>query len=68
MPHSDHHKAEDHEPTQSDYLSGPRILPHPVQPDMTVADLMDQQFQAYNSARLHEASRLFVEKMLAPES
>src|SRR5579884_232520 len=55
-------------PTQHDYLSGPQILPHRVKPDMTVAELIDQQFQAYNAARLNEAARLFVEEMLAPEN
>src|SRR5579884_3675620 len=54
-------------PTQHDYLSGPQILPHRVKPDMTVAELIDQQFQAYNAARLHEAARLYAEEMLAPE-
>jgi len=34
---------------------------------MTVAELIDEQFQAYNAARLHEAARLYAEKMLAPE-
>jgi deoxyhypusine synthase len=65
--HHDAHPLENHEPTQSELLSGPQILPHRVRPDMTVAELIDQQFQAYNSARLHEAARLYAEKMLAPE-
>jgi deoxyhypusine synthase len=34
---------------------------------MTVAELIDQQFQAYNSARLHEAACLYVQEMLNPE-
>ena len=34
---------------------------------MTVTELIDQQFQAYNAARLHEAARLYVERMLDPE-
>jgi deoxyhypusine synthase len=34
---------------------------------MTVAELIDQQFQAYNAARLNEAARLYVEEMLNPE-
>jgi deoxyhypusine synthase len=55
------------EPTQHDYLSGPQILPHRVHANMTVADLIDQQFQAYNAARLNEAARLYVEEMLNPE-
>ena len=54
-------------PTTSDYLSGPQILPRRVQPNMTVAELIDTQFQAYNAARLHEAARLYAEEMLAPE-
>src|SRR5437764_12219719 len=33
---------------------------------MTVAELIDQQFQAYNAARLNEAARLYAEEMLAP--
>ncbi|HLX56884.1 MAG TPA: deoxyhypusine synthase [Ktedonobacteraceae bacterium] len=56
----------DHHAAQSDYLSGAQILPHRVKPDMTVAELIDTQFQAYNAARLNEAARLFVEEMLAP--
>jgi deoxyhypusine synthase len=73
MPHHnshDHHHdniQEQHELTNSELLSGPHILPHRIRPDMTVTELIDQQFQAYNAARLHEAARLFVEKMLAPE-
>lgn len=63
----DTHKREDHQPTQSDYLSGPQILPRRVHPNMTVAELIDQQFQAYNSARLNEAARLYAQEMLSPE-
>ncbi len=64
-----HHEGqahEQHEPTQHDYLSGEQILPRRVRPDMTVVELIDEQFQAYNAARLNEAARLYVEKMLAP--
>jgi deoxyhypusine synthase len=66
MQHKAHH-SDNHEPTQSDYLSGPQIVPRRVKSNMTVAELIDQQFQAYNSARLYEAARLYVEEMLAPE-
>jgi deoxyhypusine synthase len=66
MHHNAHH-SDNHEPTQSDYLSGPQIVPLRVKPDMTVAELIDQQFQAYNAARLQEAARLYAEEMLAPE-
>jgi deoxyhypusine synthase len=72
--HHSHHMTPDqnsHEqeqrPTQSEYLSGEQILPHRVQPNMTVAELIDQQFQAYNAARLNEAARLFAQEMLNPE-
>src|ERR1043166_1725165 len=69
MHHHDDHKEteQDHNPSQAEYLSGPRILPHRVRPGMTVAELIDEQFQAYNAARLSEAARLFTEKMLDPE-
>lgn len=63
----DNHMSHDTHPTQSDYLSGPRILPRRVKPGMTVAELIDQQFQAYNSARLNEAACLYAQEMLAPE-
>src|SRR5712664_690303 len=65
--HHDTDSTDKHEPTQKDYLSGPQILPGRVRPDMTVTELIDQQFQAYNAARLQEAARLYTEKMLAPE-
>ena len=69
MAHDHHDKMSDHhQPAQSDYLSGPQILPRRVHPNMTVAELIDQQYQAYNAARLNEAARLYVEQMLAPEN
>lgn len=63
----DSHTQDTHQPSQSEYLSGPQILPRRIYPDMTVAELIEQQFQAYNSARLYEAARLYAEEMLAPE-
>lgn len=65
--HPNRPTSEQHDPTQSEYLSGEQILPRRVRPDMTVVELIDEQFQAYNAARLNEAARLYVEKMLAPE-
>jgi deoxyhypusine synthase len=72
MPHRPDHthpndQEEHSELTQNDYLSGPQILPHRIRPNMTVAELIDQQFQAYNAARLNEAARLYVQEMLNPE-
>ncbi len=46
------------------FLGGTSINPKPVSGSMTVADLVDQVFLAYNAARLREACQLFVEKML----
>src|SRR5947209_14425064 len=69
MQHHDHHDpshTDHHQPTQSEYLSGAQIIPRRIHPDMTVAELIDEQFQAYNSARLQEAARLYAEKMLDP--
>jgi deoxyhypusine synthase len=46
---------------------GPKIDPRPVDPTISVVDLIDQTFLAYNAARLREAAQLFVRKMLEPE-
>jgi deoxyhypusine synthase len=46
------------------YLGGGSIDPKPVTGEMTVADLVETSFLAYNAARLREACQLFVEKML----
>lgn len=67
MPHHCAQQRNDDQNHSSNYLEGAQILPHRVRPDMTVTELIDQQFQAYNAARLHEAARLFVEKMLSPQ-
>ncbi|HEV8715182.1 MAG TPA: deoxyhypusine synthase [Candidatus Binatia bacterium] len=46
---------------------GPKIDPRPVDPSISVVDLIDQTFLAYNAARLREAAQLFTRKMLEPE-
>ena len=46
------------------FLSGSPIDPKPVTGSMTVADLVDSAFLAYNAARLREACQLYVGKML----
>ncbi len=48
----------------TNYLSGNRIDPLPISGDLSVTDLVDNYFDAYNSARLREGCRLFAEKML----
>lgn len=51
---------------QKRFLSGKKIAPPAVHPGMTVRELVDSAFLAYNSARLKEVCRLFTEKMLEP--
>ena len=51
----------------SEYLSGKKIGPGPIQPDVTLTELIDSVFEAYNAARLREACHLFVQKMLAED-
>jgi deoxyhypusine synthase len=50
------------------YLRGHRINPEAITGKETAADLLDNAFLAYNAGRLREGSRLFTERMLAPES
>ena len=49
---------------QSKFLSGKRIEPTKIGPGLTVTDLVDGTFQAYNAARLREGCHLFTKKML----
>ncbi|HEV8484092.1 MAG TPA: deoxyhypusine synthase [Blastocatellia bacterium] len=49
------------------FLGGTPIDPKPVTGSMTVAELVETSFLAYNAARLREACQLFVERMLEPD-
>src|SRR5260370_25470026 len=49
---------------RSRFLTGGKIDPRPIEGTMSVADLIDSAFLAYNAARVREACQLFVEKML----
>ena len=49
---------------QSKFLSGKRIDPRPIAPGMSVTELVEGTFQAYNAARLREACLLLTKKML----
>lgn len=51
-------------PHKDKYLSGKRILPKGITGKEKVADLMQNAFLAYNSARLREGCELFTQKML----
>ncbi len=69
-----HHDNEDNDSndeqralTSDDYLTGERITPTRITPDMSVADLLDGSFQAYNAGRINEAARLYAQRMLDPE-
>ncbi|HEY7543630.1 MAG TPA: deoxyhypusine synthase [Blastocatellia bacterium] len=46
------------------FLSGAPIDPKPITGEMTVAELVESAFLAYNAARLREACYLMVERML----
>jgi len=51
----------------SKYLQGRKINPTPIAAGLSVADLIDNNFQAYNGARLREAAQLFTQKCLKPD-
>ena len=52
---------------KSKFLRGRRIDPKPIAAEISVADLIDESFLAYNAARLREACQLFTKKMLEPQ-
>src|SRR6266480_6265475 len=52
---------------KSKFLHGRRIDPAPIAANITLANLVDESFLAYNAARLREACHLFTQKMLEPE-
>ncbi|MFQ5865623.1 MAG: deoxyhypusine synthase [bacterium] len=51
-------------PKRSNYLSGKAISPAPIDAEISIADLVDKTFLAYNAARLREGCQLFTQKML----
>jgi deoxyhypusine synthase len=52
---------------KSKFLGGRRIDPAPITSKISITDLVDESFLAYNAARLREACQLFTQKMLEPE-
>ena len=48
------------------FLSGKKIAPKPLRGGLTVREMVDSAFLAYNGARLREACLLFTERMLKP--
>jgi len=53
-------------PNRDRYLAGKRILPKNLTGRENLPDIVDEVFLAYNSARLKEGCKLFVDKMLKP--
>jgi deoxyhypusine synthase len=49
---------------KSKFLGGPAIEPRPIDPNWTVAETIDDCFNAYNAARLREACQLFAQRVL----
>ena len=49
------------------YLKGPRIFPKSITGKERAVELINKTFLAYNAARIQEACRLYVEKMLEPK-
>lgn len=49
---------------KSGYLKGKLINPKNITKDISIAELVENYYQAYNAGRLSEACRVFVEKML----
>src|SRR5579884_2435583 len=67
-PQEDQNEAQESSSQSSQgYLSGQPILPQRLRPNMSITELIDTTFQAYNSARLNEACRLYAARMLDPE-
>src|SRR5437016_2977985 len=54
-------------PHKKQYMSGPRIMPKNLTGKEKLADLVDETFLAYNSARLKEGCQLFANRMLEPD-
>src|SRR3989442_13176042 len=53
--------------TNSRFLNGQRIEPPAIDANISIVDLIDKTFNAYNAARFREACHLFTERMLADE-
>ncbi len=54
-------------PNRDKYMSGKRIMPKNITGKEKLADLIDECFLAYNSARLKEGCQLFTERMLGAD-
>lgn len=50
--------------SKSKFLRGKKIDPLPIHSSISIVDLVDRTFMAYNAARLREACQLFTQKVL----
>src|SRR5262245_8550445 len=51
----------------SRFLHGQRIEPTGIDANISIVDLIDKTFNAYNAARFREACHLFTERILADD-
>ena len=49
---------------KSKYLQGKRIAPAPITKETSIVQLIENNFQAYNAARMREGAQLFADRML----
>src|SRR5438093_7126200 len=56
-----------HCPHKKKYMAGKRIMPKNLTGKEKLADIVDETFLAYNSARLREGCQLFADKMLGAD-
>jgi deoxyhypusine synthase len=54
-------------PNRSRFLHGQRIEPPAIDANISIVDLIDKTFNAYNAARFREACQLFADRMLADD-
>jgi deoxyhypusine synthase len=52
---------------KSRYLQGKRIAPAPITKETSIVQLIENNFQAYNAARMREGAQLFAERMLSDD-
>src|SRR5438477_4207581 len=52
---------------KSRFLRGQPIEPPAIDANMSIVDLIDKTFNAYNAARFREACQLFTERMLTDD-
>src|SRR5438874_6857010 len=53
--------------SNSRFLNGQRIEPPAIDGNISIVDLIDKTFNAYNAARFREACHLFTERILADD-